>query len=584
MSYTLGLATMDNSAAALFHEGQLVAAVENERLSRIKNDGGFPWLAIDECLTMAGITAAQIDHIAVYWQPWRLATRGFGTLRKMAGSPHARSAIAARARQMFVSAPDAPDGEVSGSWSDLFRLRRLLRDRFGPIAAKISFHDHHLCHQLYAEAMRDWDDFVSLSYDGGGEENSTVLHVVRDGKRELISRHRWPNSLGHYYSVFTGYLGFKMLEGEYKMMGLAPYGTPVYRDALREHALRLLPGGRYALNTRLCDYHAALKGIFPDEMERYFGPRRAPDAEPEQCHVDLATSVQQVHEDAVEHLLAPLRDSHPDLRRLVISGGCALNVTANGKLLAKGVFDEIIIPPAPHDAGCAIGAAMADLGARGISAAPEPVRAPYLGRGYSVPEIESAIAAAGLPVPEALPEDALVSKTAQMLADGLVIAWFQGRSEFGPRALGSRSFLADPRRDEMREELNRKIKKREIFRPFAPSVAEEAASTFFEIDQPSPYMNIVARVRDDKAEAIPAVTHVDQTARVHSVSAAANPLYHALLTRFGELTGVPVLLNTSFNIQEPIVHSPADALATFRASGVDALVIGPYIVTREALA
>ncbi|WP_185962129.1 carbamoyltransferase family protein [Palleronia caenipelagi] len=581
MTYTLGLATMDNSAAALFHDGRLIAAVEQERLSRIKNDGALPFLAIEECLTMAGITASQIDRIAVYWQPWRVASRGVQTLRKMAGSSNARSAILGRLRHIMGQG-DAEEDPRS-SWSDLFRLRKHLTGHFGPLNARISYHDHHLCHQLYAEQMRDWDEFVSLSYDGGGETNSTVLSTVRGGRRETVSRHRWPNSLGHYYSFFTGFLGFTMLEGEYKMMGLAPYGTPRYADALKAHALHLEPGGRYRLNTALCDYHAALKGHFPAEAEELFGPRRQPDADPSPEHVDLATSVQQVHEDALIHLFEPLRERAPELRKLVISGGCALNVTANGRLLADGIFDEIIIPPAPHDAGCAIGAGLADLAARSVSPETETVRSPYLGAAYDRSRIEAAMTAAGVTPPPPRSDADLARDTAQALADGLVVAWFQGRSEFGPRALGARSFLADPRRDAVREELNQKIKKRELFRPFAPSVAEEAASRFFEIDQPSPYMNIVAKVRPEMASVIPAVTHVDGTARVHTVSPEANPIYHALLTAFGDLTGVPVLLNTSFNIQEPIVHTPEDALATFRASGVDVLALGPYLIRRADL-
>ncbi len=584
MSYTLGLATMDNSAASLFHGGDLVAAVEQERLSRVKNDSSFPHLAIRECLRMAGAGPEQVDRIAVYWQPWRIGTRGLGVLRKMAGSAAARKAIIARARRMLMrrAAPDPHD--VSGSWGDLFRLRKILRRELGQHRAVISYYDHHLCHQLYGERMRDWDEMISLSYDGGGEAASTVLNAVTQDHRNRISLHRWPNSLGHYYSFFTGYLGFRMLEGEYKMMGLAPYGKPVFAETITRHVLHLEPRGRYRLNTALGDYHAALKGVFAPQMAQLFGPPRAPGQDPAQAHVDLAASVQKVYEDALIHLLRPARAAYPGLKRLVISGGCALNVTANGRLLDEGLFDEIIIPPAPHDAGCAIGACLADLTRRGIDADNARVRSPYLG---AAPDKNQLAVALGRncttpPVAIAMPE--LIRRTAGLLADGLVVAWFQGRVEFGPRALGARSFLADPRREEIREELNRKIKKRELFRPFAPSVIAERAAEFFEIEQPSPYMNIVARVRDECAHLIPAVTHIDRTARVHTVARDANPLYHALLSRFGDLTGVPVLLNTSFNIQEPIVYSPQDAFATFRSSGVDALVIGAHIVTREHLA
>lgn len=584
MAYTLGLATMDNSAAALFHDGTLVAAIEEERLSRIKNDSAIPHLAIEECLRIAGVSGEQVSHVAVYWQPWRMATRGAGVLRKLARSAQSRRAILSRSKQMLLRSgtPDSEDN--NGSWGDLFRLRRVLAPHFGDNRPILSFHDHHLCHQLYAERMRDWEDMISLSYDGGGEAESSVLTLVQGNKREELSRHRWPNSLGHFYSFFTGYLGFRMLEGEYKMMGLAPYGQPVYADAIRQHILDLESGGRYRLNTRLADYHAALKGSFDPALTPVFGPPRAPDTDPSEAHVNLAASVQKVHEDALIHMLEPARKRAPTQRRLVISGGCALNVTANGRLLKEGIFDEIMIPPAPHDAGCAVGACLASLSKRQITVPDAPLRSPYLGAGFSDTRIEDTVANECVTLPEALREEELVLRTATLLSDGNVIAWFQGRVEFGPRALGARSFLADPRREAIREALNQKIKKRELFRPFAPSVTEEAAPDFFEIDQQSPYMNIVARVRDSHVHLIPAVTHIDQTARVHTVSADANPIYHALLRKFGEITGVPVLLNTSFNIQEPIVYSPEDAFATFRASGADALVIGPYIVQRNDLA
>ncbi|MBU2983396.1 hypothetical protein KO498_16440 [Lentibacter algarum] len=569
---------MDNSAAALMCDGVLVAAVENERLTRVKNDGAFPFDAIDEVLRIGGVTFADLGQIAVYWQPWRLRGRTLATIGKMLRSPATALSTFSRAAQLFRRS--AASEEPSGSWSDLFRLRRKLAGRYGACDAGISYFDHHLTHQLYAEAMRDWNSCISLSYDGGGEDASSVLSVVQDGARKELSRHHWPNSLGHFYSVFTGFLGFKMLEGEYKMMGLAPYGEPVWKDAILEHILTLEARGQYRLNTRLADYHAALKGRFHPRLSELFCPPRAADEKPSQEHINMAASVQAAYEEALAHLTAPAREKHPDIKHLALSGGCALNVTANGKLLQSGLFNEVAIPPAPHDAGCAIGACIAASKAPADLAS---IRTPYLGASYDDADIIAALEAQLSRLPAPLSNETLTAQTAQRLANGEIIAWFQSRAEFGPRALGARSFLADPRRDGIREEINQKIKKRELFRPFAPSVTEEAASTFFELDQPSPYMNIVARTRPEKREAIPAVTHTDGTARVHSVTADANPLYHALLTAFGSLTGVPVLLNTSFNIQEPIVYSPRHALATFRESGVDALVIGPYIVTRDLL-
>ncbi len=586
--FSLGLTTMGTSAAALFENGRLLAAVEEERLTRIKNDGAFPRNAIAECLRLGGIAIGDVAEVCVYWQRWRLGQRARGTLAKAVGSREAARGVAGRAAKIFLAGAASSDRpEDTGSWRDLFRLTTILKRDFPGFAGKVRFVDHHMSHMLYAEAMRDWADFVSLSYDGGGESNSSVIAVVRGGRREHLPPHRWPNSLGHFYSFFTGFLGFRMLEGEYKLMGLAPYGRPVFAEALKTDFLKLLPDGRYRLNTRLCDYHSALKDAFSPEVDRMLCPRRPRDADPTPAQIDLAASVQKVFEEAQQHVLRPVRAANPDLGRLVVSGGCALNVTANGRLLQSGLFEEIIVPPAPHDAGCAIGAVLVQRSKTGASLSArdrDAIRSPYLGAAYD----DEAIAMAASPqcraIPDLIDEAGLIAATVRLLVDGFVVAWFQGRAEFGPRALGARSFLADPRKDSIRDALNAKIKKRELFRPFAPSVTVEAAPDYFELDQESPYMNVLARVRDDKAALIPAVTHIDRTARVHTVTPAANPLYHRLLSAFGAETGVPVLLNTSFNIQEPIVYDPEQAFATFARSGVDALVIGRRIFRREHLA
>ena len=458
-------------------------------------------------------------------------------------------------------------------------MRRILAAAFGDCRAEIAFYDHHLTHQLYGEALRDWPVCLSLSYDGGGEADSTVLSLVEGGRRTDLKRIAWPNSLGHFYSYFTGYLGFRMLEGEYKMMGLAPYGAPILRDVLLEKVLRLTPDGGYLLDTRLADYHRALEGSFAPEMSALVGPPRAPDAAPSEAHLALAASVQAAFEDAQRHLLAWAKALHPGVDRLVLSGGCALNVTANGRILQSGLFSEIIAPPAPHDGGCAVGAALAHLAARGRPS-PGNVASPYFGPAFDDATIAAAFAALGLPEPRRVDEDGLIAEVVETLANRGIVAWHQGRTEFGPRALGSRSILADPRDDAIREDINAKIKKRELFRPFAPSTTLEACGDFFEIAQASPYMNILAAVRPERRAVIPAVTHVDGTARVHTVSREANPLYHRLITAFGARTGVPVLLNTSFNIQEPIVNTPEEAIATFLRSDMDLLAIGGFVADR----
>jgi carbamoyltransferase len=575
----LGLATMGTSAACLTRDGVLVAAIEEERLSRVKNDGAFPLRAVAECLRLGGVGMAEVDAVAVYWRPWAVGARVRGVLGKAAGSREALGALARRSRKALSGGVDAAHPEAGGRWSDLFRVRRILGAAFGACRAEIAFYDHHRTHQLYAEALRGWPLALSLSYDGGGEADSTVLSLVENGRRTDLKRVRWPNSLGHFYSAFTGYLGFRMLEGEYKMMGLAPYGAPRFRDALLERVLRLEPEGGYRLDTRLCDYHRALEGDFSPALAALVGPPRAPDAPPSEAHHDLAASVQAAFEAAQRHLLAWATSLRPDVERLALSGGCALNVTANGRVLQEGLFAEIVAPPAPHDAGCAIGAALAHLAARGRPA--PDVTSPYLGPAFTDAEIAAAFAARGLPPPRPAGPDEIVAAAAETLAARGIVAWHQGRTEFGPRALGARSILADPRDDTIRADLNAKIKKRELFRPFAPSVAAEAAEAYFELGQPSPYMNIVASVRPAMRAAIPAVTHVDGTARVHTVSAEANPLYHRLIRAFGDRTGVPVLLNTSFNIQEPIVNTPGEAIATFLASDMDLLAIGGWLCDRD---
>ena len=574
-NYTLGLATMGTSAAALFKNGKLIAAVEEERLSRIKNDGNFPHKAISEVLDIEGIKLSDVHSISVYWRPWVLHTRMIGLVKKIILSPGSILGLLNRVTDLFFS-KENEDSNV-GSWKDLFKLRAILSKVHGPIKADIKFVEHHLTHQVYAESMKDWQHFVSLSYDNSGESDSTVLSIVKNNKREILLKEKWPNSLGHFYSTFTKFLGFKMLEGEYKMMGLAPYGKPIYKDLILKEILNILPKGKYKLNTKVCDYHSALNGRFSKKMCLLFGEPRGPEEKPSEHHINLATSVQAAFEEAQLNLLTYAHSKAPNTNKLVISGGCALNVSANGNILKKEIFKEVIIPPAPHDAGCAIGAALVTLNQEVDI---ESVRSPYKGRIFLDREIEEVLQSSLKKSLERLSERNLIEKTACLLKEGKLIAWFQGGAEFGPRALGNRSFLADPRRDEIREEMNEKIKKRELFRPFAPSTSAEDSGDFFKINQESPYMNIVCNVKSDK---VPAITHIDNTARVHTVTELSNKKYYSLIKRFSDLTGVPVLLNTSFNIQEPIVYSPNDALLTFKQSGVDALVIGSYIILRNDL-
>ncbi len=582
--YSIGLSTMGASSACIFKDNILLAAVEEERLSRVKNDDSFPILSIMECLRIAEVSINEISYISVYWQPWRIYTRSVGTLGKIFQAKQSyKPIINSLSKSLFSKVSKKKLN--NGSWLDLFKIKKIIRKRIGLFNGKIFFHDHHLTHQKYAENINNWKECIILSYDGGGEDHSTVISVKKNGKTRAIKKIKWPNSLGHFYSFFTGFLGFQMLEGEYKMMGLAPLGKPKFKDQILKKILMLKSNGEYKLNTKICDYHAALENKFSKEIINIFGSPRIASSEPTQEHINLACSVQAAFEEAQSHMLNWVNKKYPNIKNLIISGGCALNVSANGSILKSGLFESISVPPAPHDAGCAIGAALITLERKNIllnnDKESDSIVTPYLGAKYLNDDVEKAFLELNMDIPPSYGEDELISKTVKALIDQKIISWFQGKSEFGPRALGGRSFLADPRNDSIRDIINAKIKKRELFRPFAPSCTVESYNQFFEIEQLSPYMNIVTNVKDDKKMVIPAVTHTDGTARVHSVSKSSNYLYHRLISEFGKLTGVPVLLNTSFNIQEPIVYSPKDAIKTFLNSDVDFLVINNFMLEKK---
>ena len=573
---------MGSSSAALFKDGNLLFAIEEERLTRVKNDGGFPINSIKECLKHESININDISVICVYWRPWNVFTRIIGVIKKLLslksyGGDLIKIVIKSLFKKRNLSYP-----ELKGRWIDLFFIRQILKKNLGSYNKKIIFCDHHITHQLYSETINGNKDSISVSYDGGGEEYSTVISINNNGNKKIIKKIKWPNSLGHFYSFFTGYLGFRMLEGEYKMMGLAPLGKPIYRELILKEVLQLNQNnGDYSFNYSLCDYHAALEGKFNRSLFNGLIKPRTSGEQITQKHKDMAASVQFVFEEALENILYWLKDKFPNIDELNLSGGCALNVSANGKVIKKGIFKKITVPPAPHDAGCAVGAVLHYLGKNNIKINYESIKNPYLGSEYSNQEIENTFHNMELSVPEFYDDDEIINKTASVLANQGIVAWFQGRSEFGPRALGARSFLADPRDDKIRDEINKKIKKREMFRPFAPSIMFEKQSEYFDLNLFSPYMNIVSKVKKNKHGIIPAVIHSDNTSRIHSVTYNFNQKYYSLLKRFYKITGVPVLLNTSFNIQEPIVNSPEDAIKTFFESDVDLLVMGNYFCDKE---
>lgn len=570
----LGLAIMTEASAALIEDGAVVAASEEERFSRRKHQGGTPYGAIGWILESQGLSLADIDHVAVYWDPWRLGFRA----RYLAGLVFREPTILPTKLRRALTVWKGNQGVNSG-YVSVMRVRKNLQLAFGHKHKSVHFLDHHLSHAASAYFGSGWDEAGVLIMDGAGEEACTTLYAANGDGFRRIDAVNLPHSIGQYYSAITGYLGFQMMDSEYKVMGLSPYGDTSGASWIREHYLVDAGESGYALRPGYLDYHRGHMGDFGGRFAKHFGPPRKPDEPITDHHRDVAASAQAAFEDVVLRLARRVRrDSGSN--RLVIAGGCGLNCMASGRILREGIFDEIYVPPVPHDAGGALGAAML-LHQQLTGNRPDPIRTAQFGPGFSDHDICAAINASTELDSERLGEKALVERTAECIDAGGVVAWFQGRSEYGPRALGNRSFLADPRREAAREDLNRKIKKREPFRPFAPSVKSENASEYFEIDQPSPFMTIIVPVRPEKRDVIPAVTHVDGSARPQTVERSVNPRYWAVLDAFQRRTGVPVLLNTSFNIQEPIVCTPEQAVATFLHSEADALAIGDHWVTKR---
>lgn len=572
----LGLATMTESAAVLLEDGVVSAAAEEERFSRRKHQGGIPYRAIEWALESRGLRLADLDQIALYWNPYDLAFRA----RFMAETALSDPALFAERVRRSVTVLRGPrEGEDSG-WLSMLRLGAKLQARFGGELPPIRHYDHHTCHIASCFYPAPFEQAAVLIMDGAGESACTSWGFGRGAELEVLEQHSLPHSLGHFYSAITGYLGFGMLDGEYKVMGLSPYGDPgEVATWIRSRFLISPRRGRYELRSGVLDYHRALRGEFGGEFVERFGPARGPDEPLEQRHKDVAAGAQRAFEEVVLDMARVLQEQ-TGARQLAIAGGCGLNCVANGKLLGAGIFDEIYVPPVPHDAGGALGAALLAY-AQETGQRPARIDHAQFGPGIEPAAVEAALAARPELGRERLSGEDLRQRCAETIAGGGIVAWVQGRTEFGPRALGNRSFLADPRREDVGEQINVEVKRREPFRPFAPSVKEERADDYFELrGQPSPFMTIITPVRPERRAEIPAVTHVDGTARPQTVSKAVNFPYWDLLDRFERLTGVPMLLNTSFNIQEPIVCTPAEALETFSRSEVAGLALGDYWVTR----
>ena len=565
----LGLSNMRDAAAALVADGRIVAAAEEERIVRHKHVTALPVHAIQYCLREGGMALRDVEAIVVPWKYWQVGRR-------------LRLAVTAmlRSTQLLRVKGTRSLERANQEWKELFRLQQELSRRVEPGAGRPVFLDHHLCHAASSFIVSPFERAAILVVDGASESDTTLLARGEGSQITVLDRTPLPHSLGQFYAAMTAFLGFRPDQDEYIVMGLASSGEPTFAPALNREILRVLPDGRFELNTRLLDFHLARAGHFVPEFVRLFGPQRRAQDDITQRHRDLAASAQFVLEETLLHLGRRLRSLTQETS-LCLAGGVAYNCVANGRLRAELGFDHVYVPPAAGDSGAALGAALWWTARRGPAASRTVMPDAYLGPQYDESACRAALSKAGL-VAERLTDDHLYERVASELAHGRLVFWYQGRMEWGPRALGNRSLLADPRREDMRELINSKVKCREAFRPFAPSVLADRAEEFFHVPAPSDFMQFTVRVKASAKGLLPAVTHVDGTARVQTVTREANTRFYDLLAAFGRLTGVPVLLNTSFNVQEPIVCSPDEAVRCFQRTRVDWLVLGNLLVGRPS--
>jgi carbamoyltransferase len=567
--YILGLTTLGDSAAALIEDGRLVAAAEEERFSRKKHHSGFPYNAIRFCLDHAGIELKDVEHVGHYWKPWILRHKAMQAVK-----------AAFVSRDMFKARADRGIAQVSDSYLGMFRHAKRLREAFGPSDFKFHFLEHHQTHAASAFFVSPFESAAVLTWDGTGEETTTLFSHGRGNKLEVLKRIKLPHSLGQFYSAVTNYIGFDMFAGdEWKVMGLAAYGEPKFYDFFREKVLTTNGHGDFRFNIQVLDHHLAKHYKFPEAIVKELGPGRKPGDELSEHHWNIACSAQKALEDTAIYLVKQIKEMTGE-ENLCMAGGVAFNSVMNGRIFHETPFKNFFVQPAAGDAGCCLGSALMVwhqiLGnPRGFV-----MDHAYWGPGFTNAECRAALKEAGLAF-ETLDDEVLLPRLAKMLADGAIIGWFNGRMELGPRALGARSFLADPRRADMREILNHKVKLREWFRPLAPSMQEEHGREVFGVEHHDPFMITVIEVAEEYKDKIPAVVHVDGTARPQMVGRQTNPRYWNLINEFKKLTGIPMLLNTSFNVQEPIVCTPQDAINTFGNANFDALVLENNIVVRD---
>jgi carbamoyltransferase len=581
-----------DSAAALVEDGRIVAAAQEERFTRKKHDSSFPKNAIAYCLEEAGAELDNLDYAVFYDKPFLKFERLLETYLTFAprGFSSFRMAIPLWLKEKLFQ-KSLLKGELK-KFAQSFDVNRLL------------FCEHHLSHAASAFYPSPFEDAAVLTMDGVGEWATTSAAMGSGKNLEVFQEIHFPHSLGLLYSAFTYYTGFKVNSGEYKVMGLAPYGEPKYKKLILDNLIDLKPDGSFRLDLSYFDYCTGLT-MTNERFSALFGePVRSPEELLTDFHMDMAASIQAVLDEVVLRLTRGLAKKTGS-KNLCLAGGVALNCVANGRVLFDGAFENIWIQPAAGDAGGAIGAALAAThifkGQPRKTNGGDGMFGSFLGPSFSQAEIEQRLLTSGARF-MVLNEDEMIAKTVDALADQQAVGWFQGRMEFGPRALGARSILGDPRAPTMQRNLNLKVKYRESFRPFAPSVLRENVSDWFELDSDSPYMLLVSGVRKDRCRSmtpdeiglfgidklniarseIPAVTHVDYSARIQTVHANTNPLFHRLLTRFKEKTGCPVLVNTSFNVRgEPIVCTPEDAFRCFMGNELDLLVVGNCIMNKD---
>ena len=594
MSSILGISAFyHDSAACILKDGKIIAAAQEERFTRKKHDPNYPHNAIEFVLKYANLKLSEVDKIVFFEKPFLKFERLLET-------------YVAFAPKGFVSFAKAMPIWIK---EKLFQKNLLFNklkqhDQNYKSDHNIFFSDHHLSHAASAFFPSPFDEAVVLTADGVGEWATTTVAVGKNNELEIKKEIHFPHSLGLLYSAFTYYTGFKVNSGEYKLMGLAPYGNPIYEDKVKQ-LLDLKEDGTFRLNQKYFNYATGLT-MTNKNFDKLFGqkPRNPKNEKITQFHMDVASSIQKVTEEIMINLVKSIRKEY-GIKNLCLAGGVALNCVANGKILKEKIFDNIWIQPAAGDAGGSLGAALAlwhiDLGNKRTVDPNDNMKGSYLGPEYNQNEIENDLKIAGANF-ETLNYNELIDKTAQLLSNEKAIGWFQGRMEFGPRALGSRSILGDPRSDKMQKNLNLKVKYRESFRPFAPSILREDLSTWFDMNVDSSYMLLVANINSDKKiemtneqknlfgidklnvkrSKIPAVTHVDYSARVQTVTKNINNRYYDLISKFKEKTGCPVIVNTSFNVRgEPIVNTPTDAFNCFMGTELDYLVIGNCILDKS---